>query len=238
MWRLAARTGLEYDRAALGEVGESLGITLAQDFVDRLDTLKDGETGRVLFQVEGSDAASESLAAEVSKAVQGKTVLGLMAELGIPAQPDGPAVACRVRLTASEALVEVDGTDPAGRTWVPVGKFSLPIASDQGKVDVVQLTDAMAEGVLNRLVRTQLVKGPRAKGKPTYQIRIENGSPLILNGLATLGTESPKDEAPKVLSGISIAPRRSMTLPASEEMVRVLGLKKGIRLVAGDLSGL
>ena len=54
----------------------------------------------------------------------------------------------------------------------------------------------------------------------------------------TLGTASPKDEAPKVWSGISIAPRRSMTLPASEEMVRVLGLKKGIRLVAGDLSGL
>ena len=65
----------------------------------------------------------------------------------------------------------------------------------------------MAEGILNRLVRTQLVKGPRAKGKPTYQIRIENASPLILNGLAALGTESPKDEVPKVLSGISIAPR-------------------------------
>jgi hypothetical protein len=238
MWRLAA--GLDWETIAqLSDQWANLfELTLARDFVDHLDALTDGETGRMLFQVQGSDAASEFLAADVSKAVQGKTVLGLLAEVGIPAQPERPAVACRVRLTAREALVQVDGTNPAERSWVPLGKFSAPIPSAQGKVDVMKFTDAMAEGTLNRLVRTQLVKGPRVKGKPTYQIRIENASPLILNGLAALGTESAKDESPKVLSGISISPRKSMTLPASEEVVRLLGLKKGIRLVAIDLSGL
>ncbi len=238
MWRLAA--GLDWETIArLSEKwANPYELTLARDFVDHLDALTEGETGRVLFQVQGTGAASEALAAEVGKAVQGKTVLGLVAELGIPARPAGPAVSCRVRLTAGEALVQVDGSDAAGRSWVPLGKFSLPIASDPGKVDVTKFTDAMAGGMLERLVRTQLIKGPRAKGKPTYQIRIENGSPLILNGLAAVGIESAKDEAPKVVSGISISPRRSMSLPASEEVVKLLGLKKGIRLVAVDLSGL
>jgi hypothetical protein len=238
MWRLAA--GLDWDSIArLSEAwANPYERTLAEDFVEHLRELPEGETGRVLFQVQGTDAGSESLAADVVKAVQGKTVLGLRAESGIPAHPEGPAVACRVRLTDREALVQVDGTDAAGRNWAPLGKFSVAIPGDPGKVDVTKLTDAMVEGILTRLVRAQLVKGPREKGKPTYQIRIENASPLILNGLAALGTESAKDEAPKVLSGITISPRKSMNLPASEQVVRMLGLKKGIRLVAVDLSGL
>ena len=94
-------------------------------------------------------------------------------------------------------------------------------------------------GTLNRLVRAQLIKGPRDKGKLTYRIRIDNASPLILNGLAALGTDSkPRTQTPRVLSGISIPPRRSMTVPASEEVVKTLGLKHGIRVVAIDLSGL
>ena len=61
---------------------------------------------------------------------------------------------------------------------------------------------------------------------------------MILNGLAMLGTASKADEEPKVLFGISISPRRSLTVPASEDAVKTLGLKKGIKLVALDLSGL
>ncbi len=36
----------------------------------------------------------------------------------------------------------------------------------------------------------------------------------------------------------SVSPRKSLTVPASDEMVRTLGLKKGIKVVALDLSGL
>jgi hypothetical protein len=49
---------------------------------------------------------------------------------------------------------------------------------------------------------------------------------------------SRSSEPPKVLSGISISPRKSMTLPANEDMVKALGLRQGIRLMAIDLSGL
>ncbi len=40
------------------------------------------------------------------------------------------------------------------------------------------------------------------------------------------------------MSGLSIPPRKNMTVPASEDVVKLLGLKKGIRVMAVNLSGL
>ena len=129
-------------------------------------------------------------------------------------------------------------TDGAAQNWVAFGKFSLPIVKDKGKPDTAKFADSLAEGVLNRLVRAQLIKGPREKGKLTYGIRIENASPLVLNGLSVLGLTDKPGETPKLLWGISLPPRKNMTLPASEEAVKSLGLKQGIRVMALDLSGL
>ena len=122
--------------------------------------------------------------------------------------------------------------------WVPFGKFSLPITEKEGEPDVGRFADKLAEGVLNRLVRVQLGKGVRDKGKTHYSLRIDNASPLVLNGLAAVGTESKPEDQPRVLAGICVSPRRSMTVGASEEVVKTLGLKKGIKLIALDLSGL
>ena len=98
---------------------------------------------------------------------------------------------------------------------------------DKGKFDVARFTDELAEGTLNRLVRVQLSKGVKDKGKMHYQLRIDNASPLVLNGLAAVGTTSKPDETPKVLSGICLSPRRSMTVPASEEVVKSVGAQEG-----------
>jgi hypothetical protein len=213
-------------------------LTLARDFIKHLDSLPDGETGRLQFQVTGTDSATEAMAAELIKVMQGKTVLGLRAEFGIPTHPEAPSVGCRIRLSGGDAKVEVVSSDASGRNWVPSGKFTLPLELNPGKFDATRFADSMAEGLLNRLVRAQLVKGPRQKDRPSYQLRIDNASPLILNGLAALGAQNRDDQAPRVLSGISVPPRRSMTVPASEEIVKALGLRQGIRIVAIDLSGL
>ncbi len=63
-------------------------------------------------------------------------------------------------------------------------------------------------------------------------------SPLRLNGVAAVGVISKPDVQARMLLGISMPPRRSMTVPASEEVVKALGLKQGIRVTAVDLSGL
>ena len=57
--------------------------------------------------------------------LRGKTVLGLVAQVGeIPSRPDGPAVACRVRLSGKEAMVQVSSTDARrelGELWQVFG---------------------------------------------------------------------------------------------------------------------
>jgi hypothetical protein len=167
-------------------------------------------------------------------------VLGLVTAAGIPAKPAGPTVACKIRLSASEASVQISGSDATAMKWLPYGKFSQPVVQENGKLDVVKFADALADGILNRLVRAQVLKGSaqREKGKLIYQIRIENASPLILNGLAMLGTASEQDEVAKVLSGIAISPHRTMLVPMHEDVVKSLGLRKGIKVLALDLSGL
>ena len=73
-------------------------LSLAREFVDRLDSLPEYETGTVLFAIEGVDAAGKAMTAALTKELGEKVFLGLRPKLGVPDQPEGPAVACRVRL--------------------------------------------------------------------------------------------------------------------------------------------
>jgi hypothetical protein len=240
MWRVSANL----DWNTIAQLSQAWAgrheITLAQYFVDHLDEATDGESGRLYFEAEGTDAASTAVAAELTKALEGKSILGVLAAAGIPAQPQSPALACRIRLTGTEASVQVTGTDASATKWIPFGKFAQPLVQENGKINFAKLGDSLAEGILNRLVRAQVIKNSaqREKGKLIHQIRIENASPLILNGLAVVGTGSKEDEMPKVLSGIAIPPRRTMLVPTNDDVVKTLGLKKGIKVLALDLSGL
>jgi hypothetical protein len=242
MWRVAG--GLEWATIANLSKGwaNAHELTLAQQFVEQLDGLAEGESGTMLYDVRASNAALEPLASEIGTLLKGKNVLGLRTKSGAPARPEGPAVLCRISVsgTASkpEALVQVLTSDATASKWLAAGKFTLPLARESGKLKGVEFGNAMAEGVLGRLVRAQLSKGSRVKGKDTYKVRIDNASPLILNGLAVAGTSPKEGELPKVLSGISLSPRKSLTLPASLDVVDQLGLKGGVRVIAADLSGL
>jgi hypothetical protein len=238
MWHLTS--GLDWENIAQlsGKWANRYELTLAQDFVARLDTKPEGETAHILFDVTGTDSPAQAIAADLSSTLQNKLVLGLLADNGIPPRPLAPAVACRVRLNSNDAQVQVFATDGAARNWVAFGKFNVPVSRRENKLDSKAFCDALSEGILNRLVRVQLSKGVKDKGKMHYELKIENASPLVLNGLAALGSASGTDDVPKVLVGISVAPRRSLTVPASEQVVKELGLKKGIRLVALNLSGL
>jgi len=242
MWRVAG--GLEW--ATIADLSKDWAnaheLTLARQFVDQLGDLAEGDSGTMLYDVRASDAALAPLVNELGALLKGKNVLGLRTKAGAPAQPEGPSVMCRILIsgTASkpEALVQVSASDGTATKWLPAGKFTLPLAREAGKLKVAEFGNAMAEGVLGRLVRAQLSKGPRVKGKETYRVRIDNASPLILNGLAVSGTSQKVGEMPKVLSGISLPPRKSLTVPASTELVDQLGLKGGVRVIAADLSGL
>jgi hypothetical protein len=84
----------------------------------------------------------------------------------------------------------------------------------------------------------RLSKPKRVQNKLVYQVKVENDSPLILNGLALAGPVDLAQEKPTSLSGFSLPPHKSLTLPATADLVDRLNLKEGVRPVAADLSGL
>ena len=176
MWRVAS--GLDWNTIA--QLSENWAnryeLTLAKDFVNRLDTLPEGETGRLVFQVASTDETTRPIALELTKVLDGKNMLGLVTQVihEIGARPERPAIACRVRLNAGEASVQVMSSDAAAQHWVPFGKFSLPVAKGEEKFDAKHFSAALTEGVLNRLVRAQVTEGTvQDKGKRLYQVRIE-----------------------------------------------------------------
>ena len=128
-------------------------------------------------------------------------MLGLAVEGVVPSRPSGPAVACKVQFGPSErpeASVQVATTDGSGSAWTAIGKFSLAVGREEsGKAKSEAFGDALAEELLNRLVKVSLKKAstntggliPAAptKGKDQYTIRVENYSPLLLNGVAVAG---------------------------------------------------
>jgi hypothetical protein len=242
MWNVAGKLDWEAITVLAKKSANPHELSLAREFVSKLDTLPEGESGALLCEILGGDEAQSGVAAELAKRLEAQSVLGLLVKPSVPARPDAPGVACKVQLKgtaeAPEAQVQVAITDGPATAWVPVGKFTLPVERKDGKVEAEKFADSLAEGILSRLISAQLSKGPLVKGKQTYKIRIDNASPLLLNGLAVQGTLGTPNDPPKVLAGISIPPRKNLTVPATGEMVDQLGLKKGIRIIAADLSGL
>jgi len=246
LWRLAS--GLDWP--TLERVSKAWAnpheVALAKAFAAEVEAtdgaLPEAESGVLYAEVVASDPASEPLAAELRKQLKENLVLGLRPKLGVPATPAGPAVSCRVVLGGGEASVVVQSTEvKRGLSWTPMGKFTLALAKEDGAAwKAPEVVDQLAEGLLNRLVRTQVTKGAKVKNKFTYKVRIDNASPLILNGLALTGTAVEKGKGPRVsaLAGLNLTPQRSLSLPASAEIVESLGLTEGVRVVAADLSGL
>jgi hypothetical protein len=60
-------------------------------------------------------------------------------------------------------------------------------------------------------------------------VRIANASPFILNGLVLARSDGASQAPPTALAGLSLPPRKALTVPASAEMVERLHLKDGVR---------
>jgi hypothetical protein len=239
MWNVAS--GLDWGAIASKskDFANDHELSLARSFVDQLADLPKDETGVLLYEVKGSGDVGIALAAELGKLLKDKTVLGLKAKAGVPDSPTSPAVACKIDVQGTDATVFVANSDGNAASWVPAGKFSVAVAVEGGKPQTLKFADALAEGLLGRLVRAQVSKAGMVKGKAVYKVRIDNASPLILNGLAILGNgEGKAEKAPKIISGLSISPRKNLTVPATADTVDQLGLRKGVRVVAADFSGL
>jgi len=226
-------------------------VSLARRFVERLDDKTEGSTASVTdpaafyWVVFGDKAAEKARLASIESLLKDRTVVGLTAKAGIPAQPDGPSLACEARITGSgdDAALDVRlaTADPAAPRWKPAGRFTVSLVDGKKRpLEPADVVDALAEKVLERLVQAKLSKGPRVKGKETFVISFRNTSPLVLNGLALSGkpVQDEKPELPSLLSGLSVPPGKTFSVPATAEVVERLHLKGGVRVIAADLSGL
>jgi len=231
-------------------------LALAKQLVNELDakSATAGDTGRLLVEVSAKDDTQAATATELKGMFRDLIMLGLAVESAVPDKPTGPAVACKVQVQGTaekpEALVQVATTDATGLGWSPTGKFTLPLTRDEaGKIKGAAFGDALAEELLKRLVKVVVVKpapassglipkSPKERDKTAYTIRIDNYSPLMLNGIALTGAGAKESEPLKVLAGISLSPRRSLALPVSADSAESFGLKAGVKVMALDLSGL
>jgi hypothetical protein len=217
--------------------------TLAKDYVNRLrqssspDELAPGETGAVCFALTGP--SDESRTAELHEALLKTPMLGLIPRDGVPETPEGPALAVRIQLDKNLARVQFSSSSADFNSWERVGKLEIPLLDDGKPRTPAAIADALADGLLDRLVAVTLVRGKRVNSKVTYTLRIDNASPLILNGLALTGTGVDVSKTPpSALAGLTLPPHRSVAMPASSSMVERLQLKAGVKPVAADFSAL
>jgi hypothetical protein len=243
MWNLAAKLDWLVISQLTGDWVNAQELALARQFVERLDTLAEGESGQLFVEVVAGESQHEALAAELTRRMAGRTILGLRAASGVPAKPGGPSVGCKVQIVGDadkpEALIRVAESN-GHREWTSMGKFTLPIvAGSDGKRDLAGFGEKLAGGLLERLVRARLVKGRDGmQGTMTYKLQVDNASPLILNGFAVVGALAKPGEPPHLLLGIALTPQRSVQVPLTAGMVEAYGMKKGTHLVALDLSAL
>jgi hypothetical protein len=216
-------------------------LALAKQFVDRREGAETsgrvGEPGTIFHEVSAAEPGDERLAAGMRRLLDDRSLLGLTARPGVPARPRGPALACRIKIKDGSTSVRVSSSDEAGSSWVDVAKFTLPsITAGEDSPTPAGLIDRVAEGVLERLIRVRLTR--QGQGKVAYRIHIENGSPLVLNGLTLGDRESRPEVRPASLVGLSLPPRKAMTIPATQALARRVGSGRRIHLLAADLSGL
>jgi hypothetical protein len=258
MWHVAG--GVDWATLASLSRGwaNSRELALARQFVEALDGARTyrfrseedvpSESARFYFEVSARDAGPAALAQALQKFWTDRPILGLPARLGVPERPEGPGLACRVRLGGTaqkpEAAITVSGPDPSGEGWRALGDFKLDLTTGKdGALQTEAVADAVVEGVLAKLVRAKLQPGPKVRDQhkkvhSIFYVLIENQSPLVLNGLALAGKDLKGDEKPGILNGIAISPGKVDKFPATEEVVNRLGLKQGVRIIAADLSGL
>jgi hypothetical protein len=244
MWHVAAGLDWETIRQLSQGWANPQEFALAQQFVEQLDTAgpkptQPGDSGVFYFEVKGQSPASETLAADVRKLLAQYGMLGLKCRAGVPARPDGPAVACRVELSDTKARVHLGVTNADASAWTSAGSCETKLAEGKDAAQrALRVADAVAAGTVRRLVFVHLSKGPKVKGRETYRVRIDNASPLILNGLALAGPEEESHVPPAALAALSLPPRRSSTVPATADVVERLHWKEGVQVIAADLSGL
>src|SRR5262249_44162586 len=137
LWNVSA--GLDWPTIARLSQGwaNAHELTLARQVVERLDAAPGSppknHPGVPYSEVKSEGEKGSALAAELRKLLGRFTVLGLKATEGVPEQPDGPAIGCRLVVEDTKVNVSVAASDAQGTSWVSAGTFALKRGGDAAK---------------------------------------------------------------------------------------------------------
>ena len=106
-------------------------LALARKFVASLDQPREPlatntlvappDSGRLYWDLTSKGGSAPALAEALRTVLAKQTILGLTATEGVPARPDGPALAWRGEIDDAKIRIRVETSDGAGRTghrWV------------------------------------------------------------------------------------------------------------------------
>ena len=123
--------------------------------------------------------------------------------------------------------------------WRPAGKFDVKLNDDKGQArPAAAVADDVALGLAGQLLKVKLLSKKSSQGKIAYAIRVENASPMVLDGLALAASAEPAAGKVSSMLGLGLPPRKSTVIGISPKAVERLGLKNGVQVFAADLSGL
>ena len=154
-----------------------------------------------------------------------------------PRRPDGPSIACeaqpgRLDRDAGPRRPSRGRPTPTCDRWVDARAGSPSPLRQTGRESrasrPAEVADALADGVL-------APPGPReararARGSRARRLTRSRSSTLrrfVLNGLALAGTDEAEASSPPLLAGLCVPPRKTLTVPATAEVVERLKLKDG-----------
>ena len=190
------------------------------------------DSGKLYVEVDGpaTDALKVSL--------RGQTLLGLKVETALPDRTDAPALAIRLRAEGTGLAASVSASTGDASGWRPAGKYTVKLNDAKGQARAtVAVADDVALGLVGQVFKVKLVS-KRSQGKTAYAIRVENESPIVLDGLALSSTAEPAAGKVSSVLGLGLPPRKAMVIGISPKAVERLGLKGGVQVFAADLSAL
>ena len=167
--------------------GNAQEIALARQFVAGLEKTEGrsptvpGRSGTALLGHQGGGRPVLQLA-DGLRVLWGKyPVLGLTAKEGVPASPDGPALACRLDVSDTAVVVKLTASHPSGSDWIVLGSSRSSRSNPEMEPgdaatgtptsvrerDAARLGDAVAERLLARLVRltSRAGRGSRVRSR-------------------------------------------------------------------------
>ena len=188
----------------MAHLGDSSPGAPAADEPLKLDAVEVGtrQPGKLHWAI-ADDAKHADLIKSIASTFEDASMMGLALTPGLDEAPAAPTIGVRARLVGDALVGTVEVADGRSPGWRVAGKLDVPLKADGRDRSPAELADAVAQAILDRLVRVE-------RSQKTNGPKVVNASTLVLGGVDLAGKVGP---AKRRL--LDLPPGRSMFVPAN-----------------------